>query len=298
MTVELTASDVMQTPVVTVRPGVELVEAARLLDEREVGSVVVVEDEQPVGIVTDADVVHQFVAGASPETAVRDVMQTPVVTTTVDTSISDLTRTVREERTKKLPVCDDEGCLAGIVTAVDLSYYVPTLARLREGEHARSTRLREGRTDTAYEADDWEFESFGTHDGTIDVGDSVTFSKVLNDGDVTAFADASGDTNRLHLDAEYAERTRFGRPIAHGTLVSGTISAALARLPGLIIYLSQEVAYKGPVDIGERVTAHCEVTEALGDDRYRLLTEVLDEDDEVVIEGDAVVLADELPADS
>ena len=298
MTVELTATDVMQTPVVTVRPGVELVEAARLLDEREVGSVVVVEDERPVAVVTDADVVHQFVAGASPETGVRDVMQTPVVTTTVDTTLAELVRTIREERTKKLPVCDAEGCLAGIVTAVDLSHYVPALARLRDEGAARSTRRREGRADTAYEDEDWEFESFGIHDGTIDVGDSVTFSKVLDDGDVAAFADASGDTNRLHLDAEYAERTRFGRPIAHGTLVSGTISAALARLPGLIIYLSQEVTYNGPVDLGERVTAHCEVTKALGGDRYRLLTEVLDEDDEVVIEGDAVVLADQLPAGS
>lgn len=295
MTVELTASDVMQTPVVTVRPGVDLAEVARLLDEREVGSVVVVEDERPVGIVTDADVVHQFVAESSPETAVRDVMQTPVVTTTVDTPIDELARTIREERVKKLPVCDDEGCLAGIVTAVDLSYYVPTLARLREEGAVRSTRRREGRPDTAYEDDDWTFESYGTSDGSIDVGDSVTFSKVLSEGDVAAFADASGDTNRLHLDAAYAERSRFGRPIAHGTLVSGTISAALARLPGLIVYLSQEVAYKGPVDIGERVTAHCEVTEALGGDRFRLLTEVLDEGDEVVIEGDAVVLADELP---
>jgi len=296
MTVRLTARDVMQTPVVTVSPGTKLVDAVRLLDEREIGSVVVAEDERPVGIVTDADVVHQFVVGSAPETPVRDVMQTPVVTTTVDTPIDDLAATIREERVKKLPVCDADGCLAGIVTAVDLSYYIPMLARLRTEEPERSTRRRDGTGETAYEDETWEFESFGTHDGQIDVGDSVTFTKVIDEGDVEAFADASGDTNRLHLDTGFAQRTRFGRPIAHGTLVSGTISAALARLPGLIIYLSQEVAYKAPVDIGERVTAHCEVTEALDGDRYRLLTEVLDADDEVVIEGDAVVLADELPS--
>jgi len=295
MTVELTARDVMQTPVVTVSPAAQLVEAARLIDEREIGSVVVAEDERPVGIVTDADVVHRFVADADPETPVREVMQTPLITATADTTIDELAATVREGRVKKLPVCDDGGRLVGIVTAVDLSYYVPTLARLRTEEPQRSTRRREGTGDTAYEDEDWTFESFGTRDGRIDVGDSVTFSKVLDEGDVAAFADASGDTNRLHLDADFARQTRFGRPIAHGTLVSGTISAALARLPGLVIYLSQEVTYKAPVDIGETVTAHCEVTEALGDDRFRLLTEVLDEDDEVVIEGDAVVLADDLP---
>jgi len=294
--VSLTARDVMQTPVVTVSPTAQLGEAARLIDERDIGSVVVVEDERPVGIVTDADVVHRFVAESSPDTPVRDVMQTPLVTTTVDASIDELAARIREERVKKLPVCDDEGCLAGIVTAVDLSYYVPTLARLREEGVARSTRRRDGRPDTAYEDEAWAFESYGTRDGSIDVGDSVTFSKLIDEGDVAAFADASGDTNRLHLDAGFAEQTRFGRTIAHGTLVSGTISAALARLPGLIVYLSQELSYTAPVDIGERVTAHCEVTEALGGDRFRLLTEVLDEDDAVVVEGDAVVLADDLPS--
>ena len=65
----------------------------------------------------------------------------------------------------------------------------------------------------------------------IRVGDRVRFSKTISEDDVRAFAEASGDTNRLHLDDEYAEDTRFGRRIAHGTLVGGLISAALARLP-------------------------------------------------------------------
>ena len=123
----------------------------------------------------------------------------------------------------------------------------------------------------------------------------MKFSKTLSADDVQAFADASGDTNRLHLDAEYASGTRFAHPIAHGTLVAGTISAALARLPGLIVYLSQEVSYLGPVDIGDRVTAVCEVVEELGNDRYRLTTAVTREDGTQVIDGEAVVLADEIP---
>ncbi|HET7323995.1 MAG TPA: MaoC family dehydratase [Halococcus sp.] len=128
----------------------------------------------------------------------------------------------------------------------------------------------------------------------LSVGDRVEFSKRLTDSDVRAFAEASGDTNPLHLDEEFAEGTRFGGRIAHGTLVSGLISAALARLPGLVIYLSQDVEFHNPVGIGDRVTADCEIVEDLGDYRYRLRTTVTDdEDDSTVIDGEAVILLDE-----
>ena len=143
--------------------------------------------------------------------------------------------------------------------------------------------------------DGWEFESIGTRPDHIDVGDVVRFSKELGESDVEAFAEASGDTNRLHLDAEYAAGTRFGHRIAHGTLAAGTISAALARLPGLIVYLSQDTSYLGPVGIGERVTAVCEVVEDLGNERYRLTTSVATGDGDQVIDGEAVVLADPIP---
>lgn len=123
----------------------------------------------------------------------------------------------------------------------------------------------------------------------------MRFTKTLSQSDVERFADISGDTNRPHLDAEFAEASRFGRRIAHGTLVSGLISAALARLPGLTIYLSQELGYRGPVDIGERVTAHCEVIEQLKANRFRLATAVDDSDGECVVEGDAVVISDPIP---
>jgi acyl dehydratase len=150
-----------------------------------------------------------------------------------------------------------------------------------------------------YSKESWTFErSEEAGEGVVSVGDCVRFSKRLTDDEIRLFADASGDTNRLHLDDDFAEETRFGRRIVHGTLVSGTISAALARLPGLTIYLSQDLQFLGPVDVGETVTAVCEVVEDLGDGRYRLTTVVEDEDGETVIDGEAIVLIDELPDDA
>lgn len=152
--------------------------------------------------------------------------------------------------------------------------------------------------EVTYSKAEWSFERSDDGDGLVGVGDRIRFSKPVTEGEVGVFADASGDTNRLHLDGEFAEQTRFGRRIAHGTLVSGLISAALARLPGLTIYLSQDLQFLGPVDIGERATAICEVVEDLGGGRYRLTTVVEDEDGETVIDGEAIVLIDDSPEDT
>jgi len=81
-----------------------------------------------------------------------------------------------------------------------------------------------------------------------------------------------------------------------GTTSHGLISAALARLPGLTISLSQQLSFLGPVSLGDRVTAICTVVEQLGEKRFRLRTEVTDGEGETVIDGEAVVISDALPA--
>lgn len=143
---------------------------------------------------------------------------------------------------------------------------------------------------------DWEFDRSVSDPANLGAGDTVTFEKAISEEDVRAFAEISGDTNRLHLDEAFAADTRFGERIVHGTLVSGLISAALARLPGLTIYLSQDLEFAGPVGIGDRVSARVEILEDLGNDQYRLETVVRDEnDDATVVDGEAVVLIDDLP---
>lgn len=141
-----------------------------------------------------------------------------------------------------------------------------------------------------YAREDWVIERSVDSIADLSIGDSVSFSKSITDADVRAFARASGDTNRLHLDDAFAAETRFGERIVHGTLVAGLISAALARFPGVTIYLSQDVRYLRPVKIGDALTADCEIVEDLGDGRYRLVTVVTDEAGETVIDGEAVVL--------
>src|SRR5207302_11143711 len=89
------------------------------------------------------------------------------------------------------------------------------------------------------------------------VGQRAAFSKTIAEADIRTFAAVTGDRNPLHLDETFAGRSRFGRPIAHGILVAGVISAALGMvLPGPgAIYLSQTLKFLRPVYPGDTVTA-------------------------------------------
>ena len=129
-------------------------------------------------------------------------------------------------------------------------------------------------------------------------GKSVTFEKTITSEDIAKFTEISGDTNPLHSDAEYAVRTRFNEPIAHGILAAGVISAALGtRLApdSVVIYLKQNLSFRAPVKPGDVLTA---TVEAMDVDVERstvtLSTIVTNQDDTTVIQGDALVLVDPL----
>lgn len=162
----------------------------------------------------------------------------------------------------------------------------------RDGEPSTTDTSVEAQLRPAGLLPEWDVELEAGDD--IEVGDYVTFSKTLSEDDVERFAAASGDTNPIHLDQEWAQQTRFNGRIVHGILATGLISAALARLPGSVVYLSQDVEFRAPVRLGDRISATVEVVEDLGGERYRLRTTVSKGED-LVIDGEAVVLIDESP---
>lgn len=139
------------------------------------------------------------------------------------------------------------------------------------------------------------FELHTHHEDRVDVGDEVRLTKTIAEEDVGRFATVTSNTNALHLNDRFAGRTRFGERIVHGTLVAGLLSAALASLPGITIYLSQTLEFHGPVFIGATVTAICTIDERIEGNRYRLATRVENDAGESVIDGTAIVLIDELP---
>jgi acyl dehydratase len=158
----------------------------------------------------------------------------------------------------------------------------------------RARRTSESRLVPGGDLEGWTTER--SIEGELSVGDSIRFTKSISQADIERFATASGDTNPMHLDDAWAEDTRFNGRIAHGVLVAGLISAALARFPGSVIYLSQDLEFRAPVRIGDEVTATTEVVEALGGDQFRIRTTVTG-NGETVIDGEAVVLIEDRPTE-
>jgi len=264
---------------------------ARTLREGDVGAVIV--DGDPRGIVTQTDVVDLLASGRdAAAVSASEMMSSPLVTIAPDATIEDAVREMAHHGVERLVVTEAEE-IVGVVTTGEVSYYVPKLVPGRPEERGES----DPRIGVSYAEEGWEFEHEDRETrGEIDVGDRVRFTKQIDDADVRAFAEASGDTNRLHLDESYAARTRFGGRIVHGLLAAGLISAALARIPGLTIYLSQDLSFREPVDVGETVTAICEFVKSLGADRYRLTTRLYGADGEVAIDGTATVMMLSVPA--
>lgn len=124
-------------------------------------------------------------------------------------------------------------------------------------------------------------------------GDRAARTTTVTDEMIRLFATLTGDTNPVHLDDAYAASSRFGRRIAHGMIAAGLISATLANeLPGPgTVYLSQTLQFKAPVHPGDTITTTVEVKSVHpGKPIATLATTCRNQDDTVVLEGEAVVL--------
>jgi len=124
-------------------------------------------------------------------------------------------------------------------------------------------------------------------------GSRASFAKTITEADVTTLAGVTGDFNPLHVDAEFARRTRYHQRTAHPMLASGLISAVLnTRLPGPgTICLSQQIEYLGPIFIGDTITAEVEVTSWLPEKNLiTLRTTCSNQDARQVITGQAVMM--------
>ena len=119
------------TDVATVPQTASLCEAVRLLEERRIGALVVSGDGRAIeGIVSERDVVRRAATGTLADVTVGAVMSTDVVTCAAGDGVDRLMSLMTERRIRHLPVVDDHGRLAGIVSIGDV-----VKARLTELEH-------------------------------------------------------------------------------------------------------------------------------------------------------------------
>lgn len=143
----------------------------------------------------------------------------------------------------------------------------------------------------------WQCSSFSVkarNKMKFKVGDSAETTRTIEQADIQAFADVTGDHNPVHVDDTFAKTTRFGRTIAHGMLTASLISAVLAtKLPGEgSVYLGQTLQFLAPVFPGDEITARVTVKEIREDKPIITLETIcLNQDNKIVISGEATVLS-------
>jgi CBS domain-containing protein len=117
----LLVSEIMSKNVRTVRPNSTVTEIVRKMNKFEIGSVVVVEGEKPVGIITERDILRRVleVTLASEALKAKEIMSAPLITVSDQSTVDEAARIMVDKRIKKMPVVH-EGKLVGIVTSTDV----------------------------------------------------------------------------------------------------------------------------------------------------------------------------------
>ena len=117
----LKVEDVMVEDIISVSENATVKEAAELMNQHEIGCLVVVKDKKPVGIVTETDMVKRVILKPiDPEkTKVRKIMSRPLVVVSPQMNLEEASKIMRKRKIKKLPVIK-KGRLVGLITMTDI----------------------------------------------------------------------------------------------------------------------------------------------------------------------------------
>jgi CBS domain-containing protein len=131
----LTLGDVMTKQVFVVRANETAHHAAMFMSSKEIGCLVVMEDNMVVGIVTERDLINRVIVSKKnpEETIVRDIMSKPPVVARPELSVEDAVKVMFANRIKKLIVVEGDEkdrCLVGLVTLTDIARVNPSLIDL------------------------------------------------------------------------------------------------------------------------------------------------------------------------
>ena len=125
---EIIVKEVMKTNLAVVKPTTPVLEAAKLMKERRIGNVIVVEKKQPVGILTESDILKKVVADGkdAKEILVKDVMSTPIIVIDPYITLEEAMKIMGKCNVRRLPVIENNE-LIGIITQKDISRMSPIL---------------------------------------------------------------------------------------------------------------------------------------------------------------------------
>jgi CBS domain-containing protein len=125
--------DIMSKNVKVVRLDTTAQEIVATMNKFDISSIIVVQGERPVGIITARDILVRMVEQCFAPAALtaKQIMTSPLVTISESATIEEAARLMTKKKIKTLPVIDNDK-LAGIVTFTDIVFKVPTLLSLLE----------------------------------------------------------------------------------------------------------------------------------------------------------------------
>ena len=109
-------NDIMTREVITISPNETIIKAAKLLTEKSVSSLVVVESGKPIAVISEADITKGILGK---KTKVKEVMDRDFMVISPSAKFSEISRIVREKKIKRFPIVD-KGRLAGLITETDI----------------------------------------------------------------------------------------------------------------------------------------------------------------------------------
>jgi CBS domain-containing protein len=133
----LKVEDIMAKTVITVDAEATVREAVAIMDEHEIGCLVIVQDEAPVGIITERDMLRRVLLKTKDTsiTKVSDIMSTPLVLGKPQMRVQEAVRLMVEKKIKKLPIMQNSH-LVGLLTLTDLARSVAYLKHIVSKLHS------------------------------------------------------------------------------------------------------------------------------------------------------------------
>ncbi|MDT7872994.1 MAG: CBS domain-containing protein [Sulfolobaceae archaeon] len=111
----------MKSSVITVDKNTILYEIAKIMTEKNIGSVIVVENGKPVGIITERDIVRAIGKGKKLDTKAEEFMTASLITIKEDSPVTGALALMRQFNIRHLPVVNDKGELTGIISIRDIA---------------------------------------------------------------------------------------------------------------------------------------------------------------------------------
>ena len=139
---ELHVRDIMRKSVITSSMKETILDAAKKMSEYGIGCVVVMNDDKPVGVVTERDIVRKVASRdmSAKQVSVFDVMSTPLISIAPDVEVIDAVRMMKERDVKRLIVFKN-GEMVGIITDDDVIRSHPGITRVISDMIDSSRRL-------------------------------------------------------------------------------------------------------------------------------------------------------------